>query len=142
MQDFGLRSLVAALALSLPVWPAAAGHPGADPAKVEARIQQAIERLDLTADQQARLKPVVQEHVAQMKALRAKYPAEPSREQKRELFQEVRAMRDDYDTKVRAVLTEEQQKKWQEMRQEGRERMRHEMKHRHDDASAPEQPTG
>jgi hypothetical protein len=43
---------------------------------------------------------------------------------------------------VRAVLTDEQQKKWQEMRQEGRERMRHEMKHRHDDAAPPEQPAG
>lgn len=142
MKDFGLRSIVVAFALSLPVLPAVAGHPAADPAKVEARIQQAIDRLDLTAEQQARLKPIVQEHVAQMKALRAKYPAEPSREQKREMFHEARAMRDDYDTKVRAVLTDEQQKKWQEMRQEGRERMRHEMRNRHGDAAAPEQPTG
>ena len=141
MQDFGLRSVVVALALSLPVLPAVAGHPGAEPGKVEARIQQAIDRLDLTADQQTRLKPIVQEHGAQMKALRAKYPAEPSREQKREMFHEARAMRDDYDTKVRAVLTDEQQKKWQEMRQEGRERMRHEMKHGRDDAAPPEQPT-
>lgn len=139
MQVFGLRSVVVALALALPALPALAGHPGPEPDRVGARIQAAIDRLDLTAEQRGQLDPVVREHVAQVQAVRAKYPADASREQKREMFREVRALHDGYDAKVRAVLTDEQEKKWEEMRQEHRERMRDHARHRH--ADAPEQPT-
>lgn len=139
MQDFGLRSAVIALALALPALPVLAGHPGLEPDKVEARMQAAIDRLDLTAEQRGQLDPVVREHVAQLQAVRAKYPADASREQKREMVREVRALHDGYEAKLRAVLTDEQEKKWEAMREEHRERMRDQARHRH--ADAPEKAT-
>lgn len=121
------RSLAPALLLALLVLTAGvalANDRAPDPARAQARLQEALDKLDLTADQKAQLKPVLEQHVADVKVVRAKYPAEPSREQKRDMFREMRPLRDDYETKVRAVLNDEQEKKWQEMRDEARKRMR------------------
>ena len=106
--------------------PVAQAHgPEGDPgARIEKHMQMAAERLKLSDAQKQQLRPLIDEHVAKVKAIRDKYPAEIPRDQKRQMFEEMHAVRADYDTKVRAVLTEEQQQEWEKMRSERRDRMR------------------
>jgi Spy/CpxP family protein refolding chaperone len=101
-------------------------------ARIQELMQQAAERLKLTDAQKQQLQPIIEEHLAQARAIRDKYPAEASREQKRQMFDEMHAARKDYDGKVRAVLTEEQQQEWEKMRSERRERMREHRRERKD----------
>jgi Spy/CpxP family protein refolding chaperone len=134
------RFLAPALLLTSLVLAAGAvlAHDGEpDPARAQARLQEAMDRLDLTADQKASLKPVLEQHVADLKNVRAKYPAEPTREQRREMFREMRPLRDGYESEVREVLTDEQEKEWQEMRREARDRMREHRGEHRDQTSTP-----
>jgi hypothetical protein len=52
------------------------------------------------------------------------------------MMQEARTLRDAYDAKVRGVLTDEQEKEWDTMRREARERMRDYGKQRRDTTGA------
>jgi predicted Zn-dependent protease len=136
---FNSKLVVAALlttTLSVASAATMAGEHGLDPAKVQARMQEAVQRLQLTPEQQATLKPIVEEHVAQLKALRDKHPRDGSRDAKRAMMQEARTLRDAYDTKVRGVLTDEQEKEWDAMRREARDRMRDEWKQRRETTGA------
>ena len=113
-------------ALLVGLAPVAQAHgPEGDPgARIEKHMQMAAERLKLSDAQKQQLQPVIEEHVAQVKAIRDKYPPETPREQKRQMYDEMKAVREDYDAKVKAVLTEEQQQEWEKMRSERRDRMR------------------
>lgn len=115
-----------ALGLSLGVGTLAQAHDDKKDhgARVEKHMQQAAERLALSEEQKQQLRPLVEEHLAKAKAIRDRYPAEASREQKRQMFDEMRSVRDDYDGKVRAVLSEEQRQEWDKMQSERRDRMR------------------
>lgn len=99
-------------------------------ARIEQRMEEAAQRLGLTAEQKQQLRPIVDEHVAKAKALHESAPADASREQKRQMMH---AAREDYDAKVRAVLDEKQRAEWDRMRAERRDRMReHKQERRHD----------
>jgi len=126
-----IPAVLLAGALIVGVAPVAQAHgPEGDPAaRIEKHMQMAAERLKLDDAQKQQLRPLVEEHVAQVKAIRDKYPAETPREQKRQMYDEMKAVREDYDSKVRAVLTEEQRQEWDKMRAERRDRMR---EHRRD----------
>ena len=114
--------------------PLAHGHDRHDDhaARLEKHMAMAAERLKLSEEQKQQLRPVVEEHVAKANAIRDKYPPESSRKQKRQMFEEMRAVREDYDGKVRAVLTEEQRQEWEKMRSERHDRMREHKRERKD----------
>jgi len=105
-------------------------------ARIEKHMEHAAERLGLSDAQKEQLRPLVEQHVAKAKAIRDKYPAESSAEQRRQMYQEMHAVREEYDGQVRAVLTEEQRQEWEKMRSERRDRMREHKRERKD------QPTG
>ena len=114
-----------AFTLSASMSPAARSHDRDwDPARAEQHLEVVAQRLELTEEQKLQLRPIVEEHLARAKTVRDKYPAETSRTQKREMFQELHSVREAYDVKVREVLNEEQLKEWEHMRSERRERMR------------------
>jgi protein CpxP len=121
-----------ALVLSAGLTPVAQAHgPEGDPgARIEKHMQMAAERLQLSDAQKQQLRPLVEEHVAKVKAIRGKYPPEMPREQKRQMYEEMHAVREDYDAEVKAVLTEEQQQEWEKMRSERRDRMREHQRER------------
>jgi Spy/CpxP family protein refolding chaperone len=121
-------ALLFASALALPAFAAHASPPGPDPERIQARMQEAAERLQLSDAQKQQLKPIVEEHVAQVRALRDKYPPETSRDDRRAMHQEMRGVRDAYEARVRAILTPQQQQEWERMRAEARDRMREQMR--------------
>lgn len=96
----------------------------ADPESVQAAIEQAKARLKLTPEQEAQMRPLMEERAAKLKAIRDSHAGDDSRGAKRDMYRESRAVADDYQTKVREILTDEQEVEWEKMRAEARERLK------------------
>ena len=75
------------------------------------------EELKLTDDQKAKLKEARQEQMEKMRAIRSDDSL--TQEQKRE---KTRALREDFNKKVKEILTAEQFEKWEKMRPQGGQR--------------------
>ena len=95
----------------------AAGQRGEPGARARDRMQQVAKELNLTDEQKAQLKPVLQKEADKLKALRD--DTSLSREQRREKVQAIRA---DIAAEAKKVLTAEQYEKWQKMREQRQRR--------------------
>jgi periplasmic protein CpxP/Spy len=93
-------------------------HHEMDPAR---RAQHLTKKLDLTADQQSKVQGLLQDEKTQMQSL--KQDTSGSQQDRRAKFMEVHKNTDD---QIRAILTPEQQKKWDDIQSKREERM---MKH-------------
>jgi periplasmic protein CpxP/Spy len=80
-------------------------------------MQMLSEKLNLTDDQKAKIKPVFQDQMQQMKAVRE--DSSLSEEQRRA---KMKSIHESFHDQVNAVLTPEQQAKFKEMRQEQMEK--------------------
>ncbi len=79
-------------------------------------------KLNLTADQQAQIKPILQDRNTQMMALHSDTAlAGPDKMAK------MKSINQDTHAKIEAVLTDEQKKQWAEMQAQQRERMQQHM---------------
>ena len=76
-------------------------------------LQMLSEKLNLTDDQQAKLKPVLQDNMQQIKTVRE--DSSLSQEQK---HAKLKSIHDSMHDQINAVLTPEQQAKFKQMRQE------------------------
>lgn len=96
--------------------PAAAGAAaGPDAQALFAELQS---RLALTGEQQATLKPIVEQHVESLKSIRGQYGAEPSRKDKRAMLKAMKAEQQGYQEKVAGVLDPAQEEEWKKIQQE------------------------
>jgi Spy/CpxP family protein refolding chaperone len=79
----------------------------------ESRLKMLTEKLNLTKDQQAKLKPILEDESTQMKTLDddTSLAPEDKRAKMKELYKS-------YTQKINAVLTPDQQSKWKQMKQE------------------------
>ena len=83
------------------------------PMTPEARLKMLTEKLNLTEDQQAKLKPVLEDQAKQMKAIHDDASLAPADRQAK--------MKDVHESsieKMNAILKPDQQAKWKQMRQE------------------------
>ena len=103
---------------------AASQEPQVDPATVQAAIAEAKARLELTPEQEAQLKPLIEERAARLKAIRDKHAGDDSRRARRDMYREARPVAEDYQAKVRAILDDGQEAEWDKMRAEARERLK------------------
>jgi Spy/CpxP family protein refolding chaperone len=85
------------------------GHRGMDP---EAQLNHLTKALDLTADQQAQIKPILESQHQQMEALHQDQSL--SREDR---FAKMKAMREDSRTKIEAALNDTQKQKFEAMQE-------------------------
>jgi len=97
---------------------AAAGHDhgamgGSMMMSPEDRLKMLTEKLNLTEDQQAKLKPIIEDQSKQMKAIHDDASLAPADRQAK-----MREVHDSSIEKINAILTPEQQTKWKQMRQE------------------------
>jgi protein CpxP len=76
-------------------------------------LQMLSEKLNLTDDQKAKLKPILQDQMQQMKAVRE--DSSLSEEQRRA---KMKPIHESFHDQINAVLTPEQQAKFKQMRQE------------------------
>ena len=88
-------------------------------AQVEERLKQLSEELNLTPEQKAKIKPVLEKEREKVQALRS--DTSLTREQRQE---KMRAMRADLDKQIKPILTADQYQKWEKSRAEMRNRAR------------------
>jgi periplasmic protein CpxP/Spy len=93
------------------------GMPSADD-----QLKHLTKKLNLTDDQQAKLKPILDDQHTQMEQLRADNSG--SREDR---WKKMREIRENSDNQIKSVLNEDQQKKFDAMREEQRSRMKERM---------------
>jgi periplasmic protein CpxP/Spy len=90
-------------------------HPNGESA--DQHLQMLSEKLNLTDDQKAKLKPILQDQMQQMKVVRE--DSSLSQEQKRA---KMKSIHESLHDQINAVLTPEQQAKFKQMRQEQMEK--------------------
>jgi Spy/CpxP family protein refolding chaperone len=90
------------------------GHRGMDP---DAQLKHMTKALDLTADQQAQIKPILDSQHQQMMALRDDQSL--SREDR---MAKMKSIHEDSHTKIEAVLNDTQKQKFEEMQEHMRNR--------------------
>lgn len=83
----------------------------------EAHLQMLSEKLNLTEDQKAKLKPILLDQAQQMKAVRDDTSLTPEQKAAKK-----KAIHETTHDQINAVLTPEQQEKFKEMKQEGMEK--------------------
>ncbi len=107
---------------------AGAQDQAADPAAFQAAVEEAKARLNLTPQQEAQLKPLVQERNAALKAIRDKYAADHSRRARRAMFKEAQPVVENYQARVRTILDDSQYAEWERMREDARKRLKQKYK--------------
>jgi protein CpxP len=85
---------------------------------VDDQLKHLTKQLGLTADQQAKLKPILDDQQRQMEKLHS--DSSLSREDR---FSKMQELRQNSDTQIKSVLNEDQQKDFDKMRVEQRSRM-------------------
>src|SRR5258708_37387875 len=94
----------------------------------ESRLKMLTEKLNLTDDQQAKLKPILEDESKQMKAVHDDTSLAPA--DRRAKMKELHEASTD---KINAVLTPDQQAKWKQMKQEKMEKHKQMKGQRHMD---------
>src|SRR5579864_5588384 len=92
-------------------------HEAVGASSPEAHLQMLSEKLNLTEDQKAKLKPVLQDQAQQMKAVRDDTSLTPEQKAAKK-----KAIHETTHDQINAVLTPEQQEKFKEMKNEGMEK--------------------
>ncbi|HEX4825934.1 MAG TPA: hypothetical protein VFV19_16660 [Candidatus Polarisedimenticolaceae bacterium] len=92
----------------------------------ESMLDQMKKRLNLTPEQEAQIKPILQENAKKLQEMREKHmaanpgqPAPPDPETRKQMM----AMREETDAKIAKILTPAQMEEWNKMRAEARQRM-------------------
>ena len=86
---------------------------------VDEQLKHLSEKLNLTDDQQAKLKPILEDQRKQMEQIR-----DDSALSRQDRFSKMQELRQGSDTQIKNVLNEEQQKNFDKMRDEQRGRMK------------------
>jgi Spy/CpxP family protein refolding chaperone len=87
---------------------------------IESRLAHAKARLNLTPEQEPQLRVLFQEEGAKLRAMQAKYGTDDSPASRSEKAKEARAIREDFRTRLKSILTPEQMAEWEKMAEEMR----------------------
>jgi len=101
---------VAAAPLVAQQTPAAAPAGASEGAK---KLQAISQQLNLTPEQKRKLLPVLEQEAPKLKAVKENTSLPP-----RQKLQQIRAIHEESDPKIKAILTPDQYTKWQQMRQQ------------------------
>lgn len=99
--------------------PPSPGHSamGATANSAESHLQMLSEKLNLTEDQKAKLRPILEEQDQQLKAIHDDTSLSPE-----QVSAKKKAIHESFHEQINAVLTPEQQVKFKEMKHEGMEK--------------------
>jgi len=110
----------AALAVASAVFAQQASPPNPPP-EMQRRFAEAKERLQLTPEQEPKLRALFQEEASKVRALQAKYGTDDAYATRAEKGRELRAIRADFRGKLKTILTPEQMAEWDKMVEERRD---------------------
>src|SRR5262245_56284604 len=82
----------------------------------EQRLEELKQRLNLSAEQEAQIKPLVESRRAKMQEIRNKYAGDTSRRAKRSMAKEARAAGDEFNKQLAGILNDEQEAEWNKIR--------------------------
>jgi protein CpxP len=88
------------------------------PPSADKRLGMLTKQLNLTADQQSKVKPILEDQQKQFEALRQDSSVSPQ-----DRHSKMAELQQSTSTQIRSVLTEDQQKRFDEMQQKRRKRM-------------------
>ncbi len=107
------------------------GNPSDRAADAKQRLAELKQRLNLTPDQEERVRPVITEEVQQAKAVMAKYDLSNLRPRdKMRLGRELKGVRESADKQLKAILTPAQMQELRRYREERRDEMKKRMQER------------
>lgn len=89
-----------------------------DSAEVKERLDKISKELALTPQQKDQIKPILQQEVADLRAVKEKHKGDASAAGKESAKKEAWAVHQKYSPQLNAVLTPEQQAKWKKMKEE------------------------
>ena len=110
-----------AMVLSAPMGVAAAQQTTAE---IQKKVAAAKTRLKLAPDQEQKLRALLEEEGAKLKAIESKYEAAKSPQTRRAKLQEARAVQEEFRGRLAQILSREQMAEWDKMRDEGRTKAR------------------
>ena len=118
-----------AAALLLSGSPALAADAPADqtPEQVIAELKS---RLNLTAEQEAQIKPLAETRRTKLQALKPQMQSATTRRDKGKVMREAKQIQDNFVAAVEPILTTDQRSEWKKMRDEGREQMKQRLRDR------------
>jgi periplasmic protein CpxP/Spy len=93
------------------------GHEAMSASSADAHLQMLSEKLNLTDDQKAKLKPIFEDQGQQLKAVQEDASLTPDQKAAKK-----KAIHEKGHDQINAVLTPEQQEKFKEMKKEGMEK--------------------
>jgi periplasmic protein CpxP/Spy len=91
---------------------------GQGDSQVAAKLQHMSKALQLTPDQQEKIKPILMEEAPKLEAIKADTSLTPAQR-----MMQMKQVREATDAKLQPILTPEQQQKLQDMRAQQREQM-------------------
>jgi periplasmic protein CpxP/Spy len=86
---------------------------------VESKLQQISQQLNLSEEQKTKLKPILQDEVDQLKALKSDTSVSTQ-----EKFQKAKEIRASHKQQIDAILTPDQKQKWQQMKEQAVDQMK------------------
>jgi hypothetical protein len=120
-----IRTLIFATLLTFAGLTAQAQDPAPPPA---ARLEQLQKRLNLSEDQQSKIRPILIEEAMKLQDIRAKYEGQTSRRSRLKMLRDLRDVQQNLDKRITPILTKEQRIEWKKIREERREEFREERK--------------
>lgn len=97
---------------------------GAPSAEVQQRLAQAKQRLQLTPEQESKLRALLHEQAGKLRAIRDRYANDTSLQARGARSREARAVQDDFHTRLQGVLSPAQLDEWDKMAAEARAQAR------------------
>jgi hypothetical protein len=88
-------------------------------------------RLDLTAEQEAQLRPILENRKSELQQAQLDLQQASTRQQKREVLRAAKAAGDTFNTRVESLLTPTQKTEWREIRSELREKAKERIEEKH-----------
>lgn len=84
-------------------------------------MEQLQQRLNLSEDQRARIRPILSEEATKLRDIRAKYEGQDARRSRLSRLREMRGVEQDLEKRVTPLLTKQQQAERKKIRQERRD---------------------
>jgi hypothetical protein len=120
------RIHVITLALSLfaatPLMAQQSSDSAARVAQVKERLAKLSRYLKLTPQQTEQLKPIIQQEVVDLRALKDKHKGDTSHAGRERKAQEIQGVHEKYEPQINAVLTPEQQAQWKTLKETKKEK--------------------
>ena len=95
-------------------------------------LENISKRLNLTADQEAQLKPILYSRAAELKNTQIQLQQATTDQQKRDILRAAKQAGDAFNAQVESLLTPAQRNEWHEIRSEAREKVREHIEEKRD----------